>query len=244
MEESMLISDFKELISVYDWLLLQGMMVQDDYSKQVDYIMTQRRLPDAGLGITLSGEAPFVILHLRSDGPAKEAQNQGLMLIHDILESINDVPIASFPPSHVRVLLLGPPSTTIILQCAETPRRSPTGSYRVALRRRLIAHGGDTLLAPPANPAPAPAPAPLPRARAPPRGTPAHACPAHAGAAPGGGRECDPERRFDCAERAVKATYDPARDRWDLTLINVAVEAAFAQARQSPDPARARPTLP
>jgi hypothetical protein len=61
-------------------------MVQEDYAKQVDYVLKSNLLPDAGPGITLSVEAPFVILHVRPDGPAKEAQKQGLMQVNNVLE--------------------------------------------------------------------------------------------------------------------------------------------------------------
>ena len=195
--------ELKELISVYDWLLLNGIMVQEDYSKQVDYILSNNRLPDAGPGITFSGEAPFTILHMRADGPAKEAQKQGLIRVNDVLEQVNNVSVAPLSSNYVRVLLLGPPGTKIILQCRENPPRTALGRYRIALRRKLVTQGGDTVLAKPHPALPG-----LGRAAAP---------------------AADLNRRFDCAERAIKATYDPTQDSWEHTLINVVLQAPFAE---------------
>ena len=202
-------SELLELISVYDWLLLNRIMAQDDYAKQVDYILTNNRLPDAGPGITVSGEVPFVISHLAPGGSAKEAQNQGLMYINDILEQINDFPISSLSSNYVKVLLLGPPNTVIVLLCKENPRRSAAGSYRVALRRKPATQGGETVIIKQNLVIPG-----LPqqrRAAGPPQ--------------PG----TDLNRRFDSSERAIRATYDPAHDRWEHTLINVVVQAPFAE---------------
>ena len=45
----------------------------------------------------------------------------------------------------------------------------------------------------------------------------------------GVGIDPSPCRRFDCAERAIMATFNPILDRWEHTLINIVLQAPFAE---------------
>ena len=52
-------------------------------------------MSDSGIGTVLADRPPFKLLYFSPGGPASQAARQGLLHVGDIVEQINNVPIAS-----------------------------------------------------------------------------------------------------------------------------------------------------
>ena len=56
------------------WRLLvdDGVMDQESYLQRVDYLEKNNRVPEAGVGMTITERAPFKVLELTAGGPAQK----------------------------------------------------------------------------------------------------------------------------------------------------------------------------